>query len=154
MVFYDGTVISFSSVEELEFAIENVKDDCDEDDDNNFDDDELISPAQIIGILNSCSDWTVNKFKLDNNDIENNYLNYFFNFSNDGSILVRTDTTNYSGTFSTSKNEGDIYLTIAIPELIEFNAIWQIDKINKDEAITTMELREGNNRLEIISTCN
>jgi len=153
MVLFDGTEISITNLEELETVINDHKDDCDEDDDNDFDDDDFTQ-QQVVDLLTTCSDWTVNEFELDDEDIEDNYIGYFFNFSNDGTLIVQENSNNFSGTWSCSETGGNIIVAIDIPALPDFNANWILDEIEQDGTENAIDLSLDDDSLRLVSTCN
>ena len=157
LVLFDGTVISIDSLEDLETVIENAKDDCDEDDDYDHDDDdcEECTPEELDMILVDCTDWTVDKLELNGNDLEDNYDDFTFNFSNDGTLIVQDGSTNHSGTWSSSGSGENIKIIINIPTLSDFNTNWNLHEIEDDEDEKEIDLRRNNDdRLRFESTCN
>ncbi len=153
MVLFDGTEINITSLEELETVINDTKDDCDEDDDYDYDDDD-VSLQQVVDILTTCSNWTVSEFELDDEELEENYIGYFFNFSNDGTLTVQKNSNNYSGTWSSYETGGNIIVAIDIPLLPDFNANWILDEIDQDDSEYTIDLELDDDSLQFLSTCN
>jgi len=157
MILSDGTVVNIDSLNELEIAIENAEDDCDEDDDYDYDDDdcENCTPEELNMILADCTDWTVDKLELNDNDLEDNYTGFTFNFSNDGTLSVQDGNTNHSGTWSSSGTGVNIKVIINIPTLSDFNANWNLHEIEEEGNKKKVDLRQNNNdRLRFESICN
>ena len=158
LILSDGTEISITSLDELETVIDNAKDDCDEDDDYDYNDDDCMgcTQQQVLDILTTCSDWTIDKLELnDISDLEDNYVGFTFNFSNDGTITVQEGANNYSGTWSSSGMGQNMNVVINISSLPDFNGNWNLHEIQKNISETKVDLRRSNNdRLRYESTCN
>jgi len=156
VILSDGTEISITSLNELEDVINNVKDDCDEDDDYDYNDDDCMHCTQedVLDVLTNCSDWKVDKLKLNNNELQENYIEYTFNFSNDGTLMVQNNALSYSGTWSSSGMGMNIIVTIDIPDLSEFNASWRLHEIVQSGGEREVDLRLSDNRLQFESNCN
>jgi len=158
VILSDGTEISVTSLDELETVIENAKDDCDEDDDYDYNDDDCMgcTQQQVLEILTTCSDWTVDKLELnDISDLEDNYVGFTFNFSNDGTLNVQDGANNYSGTWSSSGMGQHMNIVINISSLTDFNGNWNLHEIQKSTSESKVDLRRGNDdRLRFESTCN
>ena len=157
VILSDGTVVSVDSLNELETVIENSKDDCDEDDDYDYDDDDCqnCTPDQLNIILTGCTDWTIDKLELNDDDLEDNYTGFTFNFSNDGTLSVQDGSTNHSGTWSSSGTGVNIKVIINIPTLSDFNANWNLHEIEEEGNKKKVDLKQNNDdRLRFESTCN
>ena len=165
MILFDGTESSITSLEALETAIEDAKDSCDEDDDNDFDDDDGdddhhgngdadSSMIQFIEILTSCSIWTIEKFELNDDDLEDNYSAYTFSFSKDSTLIVQENSNNYSGNWSSYKNGYNTIVVIKLSALPDFNASWNLNEIEQHADKKKIDLRMGENRLRFESRCN
>lgn len=164
MVLFDGTEISIASLEALETTIDAAKDSCDEDDDNDFDDDDGddydygvgdadSSMIQFIEVLSSCSNWTVDKFELNDDNLEDDYIGYAFNFSLDSTIIVQYNGDYFSGNWSSYKIGLSTIVVIKLPELPEFNASWKLHEIEQNGTEKKIDLRQGENRLRFESRC-
>jgi len=155
---FDGTDVQINNLNELETAIDNAKDSCDEDDDFDFNDDDCIncSQEQFGTILTRCTDWTVDKLERNNEKLTDNFNDFTFNFLTDGSINVKNGSTNYEGTWSASGSGLNIVVTINISDLPDFNADWNLHEINDNSNDSKVDLRLPNDdRLRLKSTsCN
>ena len=157
VVLSDGTIFSTNSLEELEDAIENAIDDCDEDDDFDFNDDDCIdcSPDQLAVLLTDCGNWFVDKLEINDNKLEDNYVGFTFNFFNDGTISVVDGGTNHPGTWTSSGSGLNIIVVIDIPTLPDFNANWNLHEIEDQPGEKKVDLRQNNDdRLRFESVCN
>ncbi len=152
----DGTDISITSLKELEDVINNAKDDCDEDDDYDYNDDDCMHCTQeeALDVLTNCSNWKVDKLKLNGNELQENYEDYIFNFSNDGTVTAQNNASTFSGTWNISGMGNNIVFIIDIPDLPDFNANWRLHEIEQSGDEKEVDLRLGENRLGFESNCN
>ena len=156
VILSDGTEISISSLPQLENAIESAEDDCDEDDDYDYNDDDCMHCTQeeILDVLTNCSDWKVDKLKLNGIELQENYVDYIFNFSNDGTLMAQNNTISYSGTWSSSGMGNNIIVILDIPDLSDFTASWRLHEIEQSGGENEVEFRLGEDRLGFESDCN
>ena len=154
---FDGTEITITSLGQLENVIESAEDDCDEDDDYDYNDDDCMhcTEEQILDVLTNCSDWKVDKLKLNDNELQENYEDYIYNFGNDSTITVQNGTTTFNGTWSSSGMGNNIIVTIDISDLSDFNASWRLHEIEQSGSEREVDLRLNDNRLKFESNnCN
>ncbi|MDX5585591.1 MAG: hypothetical protein QNK20_11900 [Aureibaculum sp.] len=153
---FDGTEITITSLDQLENEIESAEDDCDEDDDYDYNDDDCMhcTQEQILDVLTNCSDWKVDKLKLNGNELQENYVDYIFNFSNDGTLMVQNNSISYPGTWSSTGMGNNIIVILDIPDLSDFNASWRLHEIEESVDEKEVELRLGEDRLGFESNCN
>ena len=103
LIRYDGGEETANNNAELEQIISSVKDSCDEDDDNDYNDDDFTG-NYLEDYLKECV-WIVKDFRRDNEDLRDQYINYAFSFKADNIVEM---TTNY----------GDIV-----------EGIWQVEEV-------------------------
>lgn len=153
---FDETEITITSLDQLENVIESAEDDCDEDDDYDYNDDDCTqcTEEEILDVLTNCSDWKVDKLKLDDNELQENYVDYIFNFGNDNTITVQNGTATFNGTWSSSGMGNNIIVAIDISNLSDFNANWRLHEIEQSGDEKEVEFRLGDDRLEFESNCN
>ena len=156
VILFDGTEVQTSNLDELEDILEDAKDDCDEDDDNDFDDDDCdeCTSEQVSQILTGCSDWRVDDFERNDQDLEDQYSGYTFNFASDGTLTADSGTESFSGTWETSGAGNSLIFTINIPNLADFNASWRLDEIEQDSDEGEIELSMGDDELSFESNCS
>ncbi|MEZ4802035.1 MAG: hypothetical protein R2797_04625 [Gelidibacter sp.] len=157
IVISDGTSLSISNLNDLQNAIENYSDDCDEDDDYDYNDDDCngCSPVQLRDLLTNCSDWTVDKLERNDTDYDDVYDGYLFNFFTNGTVTVYWDSTTAYGTWSTSGSGNDIMVDINIPGLSYCNLNWNLHEIEDHPGEKKVDLRVGDdNRMRYESNCN
>jgi hypothetical protein len=157
LILFDASEVTVTSLDALEDFIDDAEDDCDEDDDFDFDDDDCqnCTEEQVLDILTACTDWSVDKLELNDNDLEDNYIGYTFNFSTDGTVTVQNSTETFSGTWSASGSGQSITVIIDISSLPDFNASWNLHEIEQSGTESKVDLRLPNDdRLRFESTCN
>jgi len=153
----DNSQIQVNSLSELQNAIENHQNDCDEDDDFDYDDDDCNDCTQelIADYLTGCQDWYVDKLKRDNVDYNSNYEGYDFNFFANGTLSVFWNTTTVYGTWTTMGTANDIIVTINIPDLALCNNNWELQEINNSTGLTKVDfILDLDDRLRYRNTCN
>lgn len=153
----DGTTLVANNLNELQNAIENFGDDCDEDDDFDYNDDDCnnCSPLQLTDILTNCPDWIVDKLERNNNDYDDAYDGYTFNFFTDGTIAVSWNVSLIYGTWTTTGTGNNITVDIDIPSLPYCNLNWNLHEIQQSFGETKVDLRQGDDdRMRYESNCN
>ncbi|WP_192877678.1 MULTISPECIES: hypothetical protein [Arenibacter] len=155
VILADGRVISIGNLIALEQVIDDAKDNCDEDDDYDFNDDDCdnCTTNQLADLLTGCSDWTVDKLERNDQDLEDNYAAYQFNFAADGTLTAADNSNSFSGTWESAGTGSSIAFTINIPNLSDFNAIWNLHEIEQNGGENKVDLRLGDDRLRFESNC-
>jgi len=157
VVLFDSSQIVLNSLTELETAINDSSNSCDEDDDYDFNDDDCdnCTPVELESFLTDCSNWIVDKLERNGNDYDDLYDDYFFNFYTDGSIVVDYPGGTDYGTWITSGTGNNIEVVIDIPELPYCNNNWILHEMQQQTGETKIDLRVGGgDRLRYESTCN
>ncbi len=120
---YDGTNVSVSNNAELANAIETAKDECDEDDDNDYHDDDFTQ-ERLEAYLVSCP-WLVNEVFRASIDNTDQYFDYVMNFTEDGKVVMKDRIGNsLTGTWSTRVNDFRVLLKLEFDALADFNLEW------------------------------
>jgi hypothetical protein len=156
LVLSDGSELVVNSLSELERAIENAIDDCDEDDDFDFDDDDCddCSTDRLKEVLTGCEKWEVEKLLRNNVNQVEQYIGYYFSFSADGTVTVLINGDSVaSGTWASSGERNDISFVLDIPNFIDFNDTWILQEVEEEEGEFEIYLRNGEDRLNFESTC-
>ncbi|BAO55394.1 hypothetical protein NMS_1385 [Nonlabens marinus S1-08] len=157
IIISDGSEIVVNNFNELEQAIDNYEDDCDEDDDYDYNDDDCddCTTSGFESILTNCADWTVEELELDDVDLEDQYVDYIFSFESNGTITVTNNGNTIAGTWSTSGTGNNISFNINIPDLTDFNRSWILHEIEQESGETEFELQAGDDELVFKSdSCN
>lgn len=127
---FDGTEIMVNSNAELAMALEAAKDECDEDDDNDFNDDDF-SKERLDAYLVECP-WLVREVKRDGTNQTDQYFEYLMNFTEDGVVTVRDREQNMlTGTWETSMSDRGVVLDLEFEVLVDFNLQWLVYEIGE-----------------------
>ncbi len=155
VVLSDGTEVEAANLDQLEEILDNAEDDCDEDDDNDYNDDdcENCSTDQLTDVLTGCTDWYVDKLERNDMDLDEEYTGFFFNFTEEGDILVTDGVDEFQGSWESSGSGNNIVVSINIPELPDFNDDWMLHEIEQYADETHVDLRLGVDRLRYESQC-
>lgn len=124
---YDDTKVQVNSNEELTNVINNVKDACDEDDDNDYNDDDF-SGDDLDAYLISCP-WYVLEVTRDNVNEIAQYESYYFNFKEDGIVVVNNIFGfEATGTWNSSMGDNGATITLNLETMTDFNMEWVLYK--------------------------
>ena len=122
---YDGTEMVVNTNAELANAIENAKELCDEDDDNDHNDDDFTQ-ADLADYLVSCP-WLVKEVKRNDQLQTEQYFDYVMNFKEDGEVTVNDREGNSMiGTWSIRETDFALLLKLDFDTLVDFNLEWFI----------------------------
>ncbi|WP_426431718.1 hypothetical protein ACPX19_04370 [Winogradskyella sp. HB-48] len=153
----NGSVTTINNFDDLEVAIENTIDSCDEDDDYDYSDDDCndCTILEIENLLVNCSDWNVNRLKRNAIDYDNAYYNYNFNFFSDGTMSVYWNTTTVYGTWIASGLGNNLEIIIDVPALPLCNNNWILQEIKNCTDTTEVNFIVGDDdRLQYFNNCN
>jgi hypothetical protein len=148
--------MTINNISELQSAIENADDSCDEDDDNDYNDDDCnnCTTNDFETTLVNCMNWTIDEFEINDNHIEDQYNGYVFSFSSNGIVTVTENSNTITGTWSATGSGNSISFTIDIPSLPDFNGTWNLHEIDQESGETEIEFKMGNdNELKFKSNC-
>ncbi|PHS54304.1 MAG: hypothetical protein COB01_01520 [Lutibacter sp.] len=162
MRLFDGTEITINTMEELGALIEEAEFMCDEDDNYDYNDDDCMhcSEDQVADLLLTCS-WNVTKLIINDIDYSENYTNYTFTFSEDGTVKVMISGEYVYGTWELTTSQYNMmggmggyqhageYLDINFEDLPDFSFSWRVYEIENDE----IDLRLEHNRLKLEKEC-
>jgi len=127
---YDGTTMVVDSNAELANAIENAKELCDEDDDNDHNDDDFTQ-ERLENYLVECP-WLIHEVKRENQLQTDQYIDYVMNFTEDGAVKVFDRAGNMlNGTWSTRVAEHKVLLKLEFDELVDFTLEWYVYEIGE-----------------------
>ncbi|MBC3845598.1 hypothetical protein H8K90_04355 [Winogradskyella echinorum] len=157
VILSDNSEIIINNLIELETAIENAEDACDEDDDYDYNDDDCdnCTITQVEDLLVSCTNWEVDKLKRNDIDYDDTYDGYVFNFFNNGTMSVNWNTTTVSGTWVASGSGNNLEVVINVPSLPLCNANWILHEVENCSAETKIDLRVGDDdRIRYENNCN
>ena len=122
---FDGTEIVVTNNAELARALEFAKNECDEDDDNDFNDDDF-SLERLDALLIECP-WLVRDIRRDGTDQTDQFFDYLMNFTEDGEVVVRDREGNMlTGTWGTSITDRGVLLDLEFDVLASFSLQWLV----------------------------
>lgn len=146
----DGTEIVVNNNEELQSAIEEAKDACDEDDDNDYGDDDFTK-ERLDEYLQICP-WVVYEFERNNQDNTAEYKDYALNFRTDKVVVMRSREGDIlTGTWSTRVTDRGALLKMEFDNLADFTLEWIVYDI---EYGTIKLYEEGGNRIIMKKNCD
>ncbi|MFD1614761.1 hypothetical protein [Gelatiniphilus marinus] len=150
MVLADGTEIVVNNNQELENTIDDAKDACDEDDDNDYGDDDFTK-ERLDEYLQICP-WVVHEFKRNNQDNTVGYKEYALNFKEDGVVRMRARNGDIlTGTWSTRVTKRGALLKLEFDTLADFTLEWVVYDIEYGK----IKLYEtGGNRIIMKKNCD
>ncbi|MFD2101596.1 hypothetical protein [Flagellimonas iocasae] len=120
---YDGTEIVVENNAALSVALSNAKNECDEDDDNDYNDDDFTK-ERLDAYLVECP-WEVRELYRENTDQTEQYLEYLMVFNEDGSVTVNDRIGNVlNGSWSTAETDAGVLVTLDFDVLVDFNLEW------------------------------
>ncbi|MFD2589017.1 hypothetical protein ACFSQJ_18980 [Croceitalea marina] len=127
---FDGTEVMVSNNAELAAALDAAKDECDEDDDNDYNDDDF-SEERLDAYLVECP-WLVRELKRDGTDQTDQYFEYLMNFTEDGAVTVRDREGNMlTGEWETSISDHGVVLDLEFEVLVDFNLQWLVYEVGE-----------------------
>ena len=138
---YDGTEMVVNTNAELANAIENAKELCDEDDDNDHNDDDFTQ-EDLADYLVSCP-WLVKEVKRNDQLQTEQYFDYVMNFKEDGEVTVNDREGNsMTGTWSIRETDFALLLKLEFETLVDFNLEWFI--YEQGEGTIKLHVSDGN----------
>ncbi len=147
---YDGTQITVNSNAELAVAIENAKEACDEDDDNDYNDDDFTL-ERFNNLITECP-WLVREVQRDAISQTDQYFEYLMNFTEDGAVTVKDRLGNVlNGTWNTRITDRGVLLNLQFDILVDFNLEWFVYEIEPGKIKL---YAEGGNRIILKSVCD
>jgi hypothetical protein len=150
---YDGTKITVRSNAELALAIENAKEACDEDDDNDYNDDDFTL-ERFNNLLVECP-WLVKEVVRDEIAQTDQYFEYLMNFrKNEESqtVTVKDRMGNIlEGVWSTRMTDRGVLLNLEFDFLVDFNLEWFVYEIEEGKIKL---YAEGGNRIILRNACD
>ena len=150
MVLANGEIIEVNNNKELQETIDAAKDDCDEDDDNDYGDDDFTK-ERLDNLLKSCP-WLVYEFERDNNRFENRYVDYAMKFNEDGVVKIRTlEGELISGEWESEITEDGALVHLEFEGLEEFSLDWIVYELAPGKI---KFYKEGGNKVILKKNCD
>ncbi|MEC3906960.1 hypothetical protein VOI54_08005 [Tamlana sp. 2201CG12-4] len=150
MVYADGSTVEVNNNFQLARTIREAKNDCDEDDDNDYGDDDFTK-ERLDEYLKICP-WVVHEFKRNNQDNTEAYKEYALNFKEDGVVVMRARGGDVlTGTWSTRVSDRGALLKMKFETLEDFTLEWIVYDIEYGK-IKLYEV--GGNRIIMKKNCD
>jgi hypothetical protein len=147
---YDGSSVTVNNNAELAAAIENAKDACDEDDDNDYNDDDFTL-ERFNNLIVECP-WLVREVNRDNISQTDQYFEYLMNFAQDGSVTVKDRMGNVlNGAWSTRFTDRGVLINLEFDVLVDFSLEWFVYEIEPGKIKL---YAEGGNRIILKNVCD
>lgn len=154
VVLWDGSILSVSSQNELEIALEVAQDACDEDDDNDFNDDDNINQSleELILQLTDCP-WEIETLVIDTTNFTDELANFYVDFNENFTISLFSDATIQYGTWSIV-SEGDSFrISIDMEEVPNLSNDWLLHTIEEGDNLI-LDSRHTIDILRLQENCN
>ncbi len=150
MLLADGSSVVVNNNEELESTINEAKDACDEDDDNDYGDDDFTK-ERLDEYLKICP-WVVHEFERNEQDNTAQYKEYALNFKEDNIVVMRARGGDIlTGTWSTRVTDRGALLKLEFENLADFTLEWIVYDIEYGK-IKLYEV--GGNRIIMKKNCD
>ncbi len=150
MVLFDGTEIVVNNNMELERTIEEAKDACDEDDDNDYGDDDFTK-ERLDNLLMSCP-WVVREFERNAVSLADNYFEYVMIFKEENVVKVRKRNGDIlTGTWTTRVSDRGALIKLEFESLVDFTLEWFVYDL---ESGRIKLYQEGGNRIILKKNCD
>lgn len=154
LTLFDGTFVNIDKLIDLQTAIQNVINECDEDDDFDFDDDDISNTEiDFTALITQCH-WKI--FELEKNDqhIESQFNGFEFAFNAD-STATATDSsgTVYNGVWAINSNNG-LRFTLQFGDFSVISHTWRLKEINPEDNGTQIDLRYIEDELKLKQMCS
>ena len=153
LTLFDGTFVTINNLDELQLEIENVVNECDEDDDFNFeDDDDNQAEEDFIALITQC-EWTIYELEINEQHQESQFDGYTFIFYEDGTATATNSTgTIYTGVWGTTLSSG-LRFTIQFDEFSIISHTWRLKEINPEDDGTQIDFKYGEDEMKLKQTC-
>lgn len=125
MLLADGTEVVVNSNVELQTAINEAKNICDEDDDNDYNDDDFTK-ERLDEYLKTCP-WVVKEYKRYNQDNTAQYGEYALSFKDEDVVKMKTEEGNLlTGTWTTRASNNGVLLKMTFEDSTDFTLEWLV----------------------------
>lgn len=150
MVLADGTEIVVNNNEELQVTIEEAKDACNEDDNNDYHDDDFTK-ERLDQLLKTCP-WIVHEIKRNQDNLIEEYHEYAIQFKEDNIVKVKARNGDMlTGTWSTRVTDRGALIKLEFDTLVDFTLEWFVYEIEYGKIKL---YQEGGNRIILKKNCD
>ncbi|WP_445735558.1 hypothetical protein [Mariniflexile sp.] len=150
MVLADGSTFVVNNNKELELAIREAKNTCDEDDNNDYHDDDFTK-ERLDNLLKTCP-WVVNEFQRNAASLTDSYREYLITFKEDNVVKVRTRLGDMlTGTWATRITNRGALIKLEFDTLVDFTLEWFVYDL---EPGRIKLYQEGGNKIILKKNCD
>ncbi len=150
MVLADGNEVTVHNNLELEQAIVDAKDTCDEDDDNDYGDDDFTK-ERLDNLLVTCP-WVVHDFDRNEENLDDKYREYIVVFRENNVVKVRARNGDVlTGTWTTRVTDRGAMIKLEFDTLVDFTLEWFVYDL---EAGRIKLYQAGGNRIILKKNCD
>tara|TARA_R110000868_G_scaffold88088_5_gene245789 strand:- start:1499 stop:3262 length:1764 start_codon:yes stop_codon:yes gene_type:complete len=150
MVLADGTTIEVHNNLELQNAIGEAKDSCDEDDNNDHHDHDFTL-ERLNSLLVTCP-WVVHDFNRNSANLTDQYREYVMMFNDNGVVKVRARNGNViTGKWTTRLTHKGALINLEFDDLVDFSLEWYVYDI---EYGRIKLFTEGGNKIILAKNCD
>ncbi|NJB37297.1 hypothetical protein [Croceivirga sp. JEA036] len=126
----DGTTLEVVNNAGLAAALSNAKDECDEDDDNDYNDDDFEDNS-FVEYLTSC-EWVLKEIVRNGGDQTGQYLEFIFEFDDEGVVEVEGMLGNsFAGEWSLAFTEDGPKILMAFDTNTDFSLEWRVYELEE-----------------------
>lgn len=155
VIFDDVVFEDVNSLSELSDAIIASNESCDEDDGNagggNCNN---CNSNALVSLLTGCEIWEVNKLRIGNSNLQNDYDNFEFTFLENGNIKIHIEGVEVAGTYQVTEQDTITYAEIIVEDYPIFNNKWRLHVIQGSDNNPKVDLRLNGDRLRFQSDCD
>ncbi len=150
MVLADGTIVEVHNNQELQTTIEDAKDACNEDDNNDYHDDDFTK-ERLDALLMTCP-WVVLDMERNQDNLNDFYREYVVVFKNDNVVKVRARNGDMlTGTWTTRVTDHGALIKLEFDTLVDFVLEWYVYDL---EPGRIKLYQEGGNRIILKKNCD
>jgi hypothetical protein len=150
LLYADGSDVVVNNNEELARTIEEAKDACDEDDDNDYGDDDFTK-ERLDNLLMSCP-WVVYEFERNQDNLRDVYVEYVMNFKEDNVVKVRKRNGDLlTGTWTTRVTDHGALIKLEFETLVDFTLEWFVYDLEPGKIKL---YQEGGNKIILKKNCD
>lgn len=150
MVLADGTTIETHNNMELQNTINEAKNTCDEDDNNDYHDHDFTLD-RLDALLETCP-WVVHDFNRNAVDLTDQYREFVMMFNEDGVVKVRARNGNVlTGKWTTRLTDQGALIKLEFDALVDFSLEWYVYDMEHGRIKLWTE---GGNKIILAKNCD
>ncbi len=125
----EGTRVSIENNKQLAEALRIAKNECDEDDDNDYNDDDF-DVERLNNYLVLCP-WLIDHIRRNEGDQTEQYPNTYLVFREDGTVEAKLSSGDVEGTWETVMTERGPIIALTFADLPDFSNEWLVYEIGE-----------------------